>query len=101
MKTLTIGTKISLACTALVALTIVLGTLTAWNISQMNTDIHGLVEGPLPGVYSVGLIEEYLKEQKVRMLEHILSDDPNQMSQKESALSELENKIQSEWKSYQ
>jgi methyl-accepting chemotaxis protein len=101
MKTMTIGKKISLAFMALLALTIILGTVSGLSSSRMNADAHAIAEGPLPVLYSLGLIEGFLKDQKVAMLEHILSENPQQMSQFESVVTDLENKLQSETKVYE
>ena len=68
---MTIGKKISLACAALVALTIILGTVATLNISHLNSDVLSIVEGPLPGLESIAALQGYAKEQKVAMLEHI------------------------------
>ena len=101
MKTLTVGKKITLACMALVALTIILGTVSAWKIRGMNADLHYIVEGPLPGIYSLGLIEGFAKEQKLAIVEHIASADPDQKSRIEATIAELEGKLQAEMKSYE
>jgi methyl-accepting chemotaxis protein len=98
---MTIGKKISLACTALVALTIILGTVATLNISHMNTEVHSIVEGPLPGVYCLGLMQGYVKEQEVAMLEHIVSDNPAEKSKLESTIADLESKFQAEMKPYE
>ncbi len=98
---MTIGKKISLACIALVALTIVLGTAATLNISHMKTELVSIVEGPLPGLYSFGAIEGLLKDQKVAMLEHILSENPQDMSQIESTIADLGSKYQAEMKAYE
>ena len=97
---MTIGKRISLACTALVALTILLGTVATLNTSHINTKVRSIVEGPLPGLYSLGVIGGLAKEQKVAMLEHILADTPEQKSKLESRLADLESKFQVEMKTY-
>src|SRR5271165_2935030 len=101
MKTFTVGKKITLAFMALVALTIILGTVSALKIRGMNADLHYIVEGPLPGIYSLGLIEGFTKAQKIAMLEHVASSDPDQKSRLESAIADLESKLQAEMKSYE
>jgi methyl-accepting chemotaxis protein/methyl-accepting chemotaxis protein-1 (serine sensor receptor) len=101
MKTFTVGKKITLASMALVALTIILGTVSALKIRGMNTDLHYIVEGPLPGIYSLGLIEGFTKAQKIAMLEHVASVDPDQKSRLEATIADLESKLQAEMKSYE
>src|SRR5260370_28969368 len=98
---MTLGKKISLACIALVALTIILGTVATLKIGHINTEVHSIVEGPLPGLHSLGVIIGILKEQKVAMVEHILADTPEQKSKLESTMADLESKFQVEMKTYQ
>ena len=101
MKTMTIGTKISLACLVLVALTITLGTVATLNIGSITADVHSIVEGSLPGTYSMGLLAELVNGQKVAMLEHIASDTPEQKSQAEFQIADLQTKFESWSKSYE
>src|SRR6266699_1003398 len=98
---MTIGERISLACMALVALTIILGTGAALNISHMNTEVLSIVEGPLPGIYSIGLIQGYVNEQKVTVLQHVIRETPGEMNKLESTIAELESKLQAEMKVYE
>ena len=56
---MTIGIKISQAFGALVALTTFGDVVTTLNISHMNRDVQSIVEGPLPGVYSMGLFRDW------------------------------------------
>ena len=67
----------------------------------MNTELQSIVEGPLPGIYSIGMIQGFIKEQKVAMLEHIASDTPEEMSRLESTIAALESKYQAELRPYQ
>jgi methyl-accepting chemotaxis protein len=101
MKSMTIGKKISFACGTLVALTIILGTVAELNTSRMNKDLTALAEGPLPGLYSLGLIEGYGKDQKTAMLEHMLSGSAEEFAKFESSITELEGKFQAEMKNYE
>src|SRR5882762_9050622 len=97
---MTIGKKISLACSALVALTTILGTVMALNINHMNAELNSIIEGPLPGIYSLGLIQGYVKEQKLAMMEHIAQDTTDKMGRLESTITDLESKFQAEMKPF-
>ena len=90
---MTIGKKVSLACGALVALTVVLGSVAALNINRMNSRLHSILGGPVPGLYSVGLLQAYSKEQKIAMLEHIVSENADQKKQKEAVIANLESSL--------
>jgi len=98
---MTIGKKISLACAGLVTLTVTLGAAAAFSIARMKAELTSIVEGPLPGIYSMGLIVGYGKDEKVAMLEHILAESPQEKSQWESTIADLERKFQSEMKTYE
>ena len=101
MKALTIGRKISLASGVLVAFTLVLGSFGTLTISRMNAKIRSLVTGPLPGIYSLGLIEGYGKDEKAAMLEHILADTPAQKARFEATVTDLETKFLAEMNRYE
>ncbi|HEY1758123.1 MAG TPA: methyl-accepting chemotaxis protein [Bryobacteraceae bacterium] len=98
---MTIGKTISLLCTALVGLTIILGGVAMLNNSHINTDLHSIVNGPLPGLYSIGLLQGYTKEEKFTMLSQITADTPAQRAQYEATLADLERKFQAEMKTYE
>lgn len=101
MKTLTIGKKISFACAALVSFTVLLGLVGWLNIGRMNSDIRSLARGPLPGVYSLGLVVGYAKDEKTAMLEHILTDNPEQKARFEAEAADLQTKFQAELTRYE
>ena len=101
MTNMTIGKKITLACGVLVALTIVLGTVSVVNIGRINATLRSIVDGPLPGLYSVGRIQAFLKDQKVAMAEHLALQNPEDKSQRESAIADMESKAEAEMKSYE
>jgi methyl-accepting chemotaxis protein/methyl-accepting chemotaxis protein-1 (serine sensor receptor) len=97
---MTIGKTISLLCTALLALTILLGIVATVNNSHINADLRSIVDGPLPGLYSIGLLQGYTKEEKFTMLSQITAEAPAQKSQYEATLADLERKFQAEMKTY-
>lgn len=101
MKTLTVGSKISFACSALVGFVLLMGAVGALSIIQMKADTHTIVTASLPSIYSIGHIEALLKDQKVSMLEHILSESPEQMTQMESRIADLESRYENEMKRYE
>ncbi len=101
MKSMTIGTKIAVACSALVLLTMIMGTVAIVNISRMNGESHAIVEGALPGIRGIGLISEAAKEGKISMLETMLTSDPSEVTSGEATVSELSNKLQAELNSYE
>ncbi len=101
MTNMTIGKKIALACAALVALTIVLGTVSIVNTNRINNDVHSIVQGPLPGIYSVGVMQNDLKDQKTAMVEHIASSTPERKAQADARIADLESKFEAEMKNYE
>ncbi|MGD1069570.1 MAG: methyl-accepting chemotaxis protein [Bryobacteraceae bacterium] len=101
MKAMTIGKKISLACMGLVVLTIVQASVSALYIGHMNTEVHSLAQGALPGLYSLGLMHGYEKEQKVAMIAHLAADTADEKSKLEATIADLEGKFQAEMKVYE
>ncbi len=97
---MTIGKKISQTCAALVVLTTIQGTVAILNVSHMDSEVTSLIEGPLPGLYSLSLIQGNIKEEKIAKVEHMASDSPEQKSRLESKLADLESTTQAEMKVY-
>jgi methyl-accepting chemotaxis protein len=101
MTNMTIGKKITLACGILVGLTIILGVVSILNISRINTDVHAIVEGPLPGIYSAGVMQNYVKDQKTAMVEHIASSTPERKAQAEAKIADSQSKFEAEAKMFE
>jgi len=95
---MTIGKKISLACAALVALTVALGTVAIVNIGRISASVQLIGSDSLPGVFSISRMESLAKEQNEVMLSHVLSDTPEQMSRLEAAYTEVEAGFRAESK---
>ena len=57
MANLTVGKKFSLGCAALVALSIVLGTVSVLDVSKINSNLQAITGDSLPGVYRIGAME--------------------------------------------
>ncbi len=101
MTNMTIGKKITLACGVLVGLTIILGTVSILNTSRINNDVRLMVDGPLPGIASVGVLQNLLKDQKTAMVEHMASSTPERKAQSDARIADLENKYEAELKTYE
>ena len=98
---MTIGKKISLACAALVALTVSLGAVSIVKIERINGVIQSILTDSLPGLESMTRLEAVFKDQRGQMLMHMEADTPDQMSEVEAAMTELENKFQNELRAYE
>jgi methyl-accepting chemotaxis protein/methyl-accepting chemotaxis protein-1 (serine sensor receptor) len=98
---MTVGRKISLACAVLAGFTLVMGSVGMLSIGNVNSHIHELLDGPLPGIYTLGVLEADANEQKFAMLAHIAADSPAQKAILENTVAELENKFQVEMKAYE
>ena len=101
MKTMTVGKRLSLACAALVMLTIILGAVSIWNVGRINTQVNLLSTDALPGTASAGRLESLMMEQRLMLLRHILMENADQMSQAEAVLAEVTTKFQAEMKTYE
>src|SRR5579871_3382463 len=101
MTHMTIGKKITLACGVLVTLTILLGLVSALNISRINSDVRSVVQGPLPGVFAVGLMQNDLKDQKTAMVEHLASGTPERKAQLDIRIADLERQFEADMKAYE
>jgi methyl-accepting chemotaxis protein len=98
---MTIGKKISLACIVLVALTIILGSVSIWNLSRINSQVTLLSTDALPGTASSSRLETLMMQDRVMVLRHILMDNAEQKSQAESAVVDTMSKFQAEMGAYE
>src|SRR5437868_6749301 len=86
---------------ALVALTVALGTVSLLNIGRMNSSMKAISAESLPGLASIVRLDTMIPVQRAFSLRHMLSDNPDQMTQTEALIAELENKFQVELKNYE
>src|SRR5262249_29976584 len=90
---MTIGKKISLDCVALVALTIILGTVSILNVGRINTAVNTILMDSLPGTASIGRLDGLMKEQRAFALMHMLSAMADALSEFEAELRVYEKAI--------
>jgi methyl-accepting chemotaxis protein len=98
---MTIGKKISLACGALVALTVILGTVSIVNGDRIASAVNLLVVESVPATISIGRLDSLVKEQRAFALRHMLMETPAQKSQAESEMAAGVIKFQSEMSAYE
>jgi methyl-accepting chemotaxis protein len=101
MKTMTIGKKISLACMALVALTIILGTVSIFEIGRLNTAAQSIVMSSMPTDASVARLDGLLKEQRAIALKHMLVESAELKSQADAEMADSISKFQAELTVYE
>ena len=70
-------------------------------ISRINASVRLIVDGPLPGMYSIGRVQAFLKDQKIAMAEHVALQDPDAKEPAGGAIADLESKAETEMKSYE
>jgi len=93
---MTIGKKISLACIALVALTIILGTVALVKVGRINTAVNLILTDALPGTASAGRLDSLMNEQRVFSLRYLLDETPEQKGQSQSEMANVMSKFQAE-----
>jgi len=98
---MTISKRISLACTALVAFTIILGSVAIVKIGQMNSNMEIRTRESLPSLNALITLVNSSKELNYLMMVHIGSENPQYMSQAEAAITENQIRFQSALKSYE
>ena len=100
MSTMTIGKKISMACSALVGLTILLGVVAILYEGRTATAVNLILTDALPGTASSSRLDSLMKEQRVYALRHMLEETAEQKSQAESDMVSTMSKFQAEMKVY-
>jgi methyl-accepting chemotaxis protein len=68
----TVGGKIALTCAVLVGLTIVLATAALVSIGRLSDDIHRLQVDSIPGMYSIGKLDDLGAEAAMKMNAELL-----------------------------
>jgi methyl-accepting chemotaxis protein len=101
MKTMTIGKKISLACTALVALTITLGAVSMLNTSRINTAVNLILVDALPGASTSAQLDNLMMSQRIFVLRHMIADTPQLKSEAESGMANVVSKFQAQLTAYE
>ncbi len=97
---MTIGRKISLACTLLAGFTIVLGIASTLELNRVNSDVASITKESLPGVIHLYSLIAAAKEEKFSMMAHIATNSPDEKKKMESAIADLEVKVRAEAKGY-
>ncbi len=77
--TFTIGKKFSLACAVLVLFTIVLGSVSIYNISGINTNLQAIVVDSLPGVATIAEVRGRVLQIRGGAWKHIATPDTSAM----------------------
>jgi len=98
---MTIGKKISLTSAVLVGLAIISNAVALFSVSRINENLKAVVGDSLPGVYLSGHVLALFKDQRIAMLEHILSTDDAQQAQSQRTIAEVEEKIKETLNEYE
>jgi len=104
MSEKTIGFKITLTCTVLVAFTLVLAAAALLGMNRLSADIHRLQVDSIPGQYTIGRLDTLAGEAARKMGDELLdlvtnAGNDKERTQKESAASW--SKYQDELKAYE
>src|SRR5690242_9595071 len=101
MKTMTIGTKISVACATLVALAVGLGASAIINLNRISGLTQTIVTDPLPSNYVAGRLNSGSKKILVWMNLHIQSSSKDEMAKLEERIDARRKLWQEERKEYE
>ena len=83
---LTVGRKIALLCTGLLALTALMGGVAVMTASRVASGLDTIATNSLPGLYEAAGARAKCREIQVLSLRHIMSSDAAEMA-------DLDNKI--------
>jgi methyl-accepting chemotaxis protein/methyl-accepting chemotaxis protein-1 (serine sensor receptor) len=98
---MTVGKKFSLACAALVVLTIVLGVFSITSISSIQTNLQAIVVDSLPGVSEMGTLDSALSELRGNFWKYLASDDKAVMAAIDQSNESLKQTFQEHLTSYE
>ncbi len=94
MNSMTIGKKIAAISGVLIAFSALLGFVCLFNISKINAFGHDIADTTVPMLHEVQAATIALKEQKLAMVSHIASSNPQQRANYETAISQRESEIE-------
>ncbi len=97
---MTISKKIALASTALVTMSLVLGTVALLTASRTKQGVTLLTIDSLPGLQSSSNLVGLLKEEQGYMVLHIASRSPEDKGRAEASLAQAERELEAEMKRY-
>ena len=83
---MTIGRKVLLSSSLLVAFTAVTGSIALVGMGSTGTVIQSIVTDALPGVYQIGRVESAARDMQFLMLMHVASGKPDELAQLESQI---------------
>jgi methyl-accepting chemotaxis protein/methyl-accepting chemotaxis protein-1 (serine sensor receptor) len=100
MKTMTIGKKIILTCTILIALSALLGGVALYEIKQINTEAESIATDTVPGLSHIGEIAATFKDSRAMLWRYIANPDPADRQKQESGMLAAEKTIQEHAQAY-
>jgi methyl-accepting chemotaxis protein/methyl-accepting chemotaxis protein-1 (serine sensor receptor) len=93
---MTIGKRIAITSSVLIALSALLGFVCLLNIGKIVASGHSVADSTIPALSAVQALTAHSKEQKIAMLTHISSSNAQQMGQAENSIGESENKMETD-----
>jgi methyl-accepting chemotaxis protein/methyl-accepting chemotaxis protein-1 (serine sensor receptor) len=93
MKTMTIGKKIILTCTILIALSALLGGIAIYEIKQINREAEQIATDSVPGLVHMGEIAATFKDSRAMVWRYIGNSDPADRQKQESGMLAAEKTI--------
>jgi methyl-accepting chemotaxis protein/methyl-accepting chemotaxis protein-1 (serine sensor receptor) len=101
MKTMTIGKKIILTCTILIALSTLLGGIAIYQIKQINREAESIATDTVPGLAHMGEIAATFKDSRAMVWRYIANPDPADRQKQESGMVQAEKTIQEHAQAYE
>jgi len=98
---LTIGKRIVLGFTAAVAITMGLGAVAFVNVTTMMHEGEELVAESIPALVAMGRVQSLIKDNTVRVIEHIQASDPKDKAQIEADMRPLTTTLNEAVKEYE
>src|SRR5579885_3295435 len=99
MNRLSISKRITVLAASLVLLTVVLSLLALTSVSRINARVQAITSDALPGVESIGRLEEISQEIRGDMLLHVL--EPEKQSEMDRSIAELQGKFNDALRAYE
>jgi methyl-accepting chemotaxis protein len=98
---MTIGKKIALTCAVLVVLAVISNAVALVSVGRISGNLQSIVGDSLPGVFLSNQVLAHFKDQRIAMLEEMLSTQDEGRARAENTIADTERKAQELLKAYE
>jgi methyl-accepting chemotaxis protein len=101
VEAMTVGKKITVACSVLVTFSAMIGTVAVLSIHNLSDKLTSIADDSLPGVYVIGRLDSLQLDLRGATLHHVATPDPKMKAVKDSQAEALKKQVSGLVKDYE